>query len=107
MSRTPKDPVSQAVAALHDTAENDCARTLSNDELQEAGMPDTVLYGRRVLTRANDETYAEYIDRIRDTNGGAWASLKIADLLSNLADSPSPGQIRRYAKALLVLVPPS
>ena len=51
------------------------------------------------------ETYEQFIERVRAHRGGRWAPVKVADILANLSDSPTPAQIRKYAKALLVLVP--
>lgn len=101
--RAPQDEVSQAVALLHDSFEADAAHILKDDDLRAAGMSEDVIEGRDTLTKAAGETYAAYILRIKRYKGGKWAPHKRADLLANLSDSPSDGQVVRYAKALLVL----
>lgn len=98
-SRSPKDEVSQAVAWLHDAVE---MNVLHLADLIE--FPTEVQSGVIALTRRQNETYTAYIERIKTTDNGRWVPVKVADLLSNLADTPSRGQIVRYAKALLVLL---
>ena len=101
MQRAPKDAVSQAVAALHDVGEDhpqywrEIGDTFAGD----------VARGVVVLTKGPGETYPAFIERVRDTDNGRWAEIKVADILANLSDDPTPRQIRKYAAALLVLVP--
>lgn len=109
MLRTPKDPILQAVAALHDSVED--ARIRFSD-LDTEGLPQEVIRGVSALTRMRNvgtggwaESYAAFIERIRTTDDGRWVPVKIADILSNLADIPTPKQIRKYSRALLTLVP--
>lgn len=104
LGRAPRDPISMAVTSLHDSFEKDAAHPLHYVDLEVAGMPDEVIRGVYTLTRQDTETYAAYIERVKATDGGRYVPIKVADLLSNLADNPTPGQIRRYAAALLVLV---
>jgi (p)ppGpp synthase/HD superfamily hydrolase len=110
MLRTPNDPVLLAVAALHDTVED--ARIRFSD-LEVADLPREVLQGVATLTRQRKvstgewaETYETFIARVKTADGGRWVSIKVADILSNLADSPTSAQVRRYAAALLILVDP-
>jgi (p)ppGpp synthase/HD superfamily hydrolase len=103
MKRAPQDAISQAVAAGHDILEDTAYTTTF---LETHGLPPEVIRGVEALTRRPAETYAQFIERIKVTDDGRWIPIKVADILSNLADSPTPGQILRYAKALLTLVDP-
>jgi (p)ppGpp synthase/HD superfamily hydrolase len=110
MSRASLDPVMQAVAACHDVHEQDAAHYASVEDLRElfATAPEDdaadVIDGIVTLTRRQGETYEAYILRIKEHRDGLWVPIKVADLLSNLADQPSLGQIKRYAAALLTLL---
>jgi hypothetical protein len=56
-----------------------------------------------VLRPTTPETdYDDYPERVAASP--IAAKVKIADMLSNLADDPTPKQIRKYAKGLLRLV---
>lgn len=109
MTRAPKDPISQCVAALHDTVESDCAHPLTISAIV-AGLSQFVGAaevgdGVDALTRRGAETYAAFIERICLHRGGVWRAHKAADCLANLSDTPTSSQTRRYATALLALVP--
>jgi len=101
MQRAPKDAVSQAVAIMHDLVEDHPEYW---GEIRD-GFPPEVVNGVYALTKGPGETYPAFIERVRDTDNGRWAAIKVADILANLSDDPTPRQIRKYAAALLVLVP--
>lgn len=109
MWRSPKDPVDQAVAALHDSLEPDAAHRLTESDLDTAlpGMQGVeVVDGVITLTRKSRESYETFIERVKSHRQGRWVPVKVADILSNLSDDPEiPRQVLKYARALLVLVP--
>lgn len=90
-----------AAAWLHDVIE-DTETTL--DDLRAAKLPEEVVVAVDILTHRPGENYFNrYIYGIL---GDTIArKVKLADVLSNLAGSPTNKQIRKYALALLFLVP--
>lgn len=100
--RAPKTPIDIAVALLHDSMEDDAANKLSYEEIDKL-LGTAVADGVRVLTKGDKESYLDFINRIKITDNGRWVRLKIADILANLSDDPSPKQIKKYAAALLFL----
>lgn len=101
MARAGNNELNLIVAALHDLVEDKRA-TIQEIEAQSFWSAD-ITDGVLTVTRRDDETYATLITRIAIHRGGRWRPVKIADNLANLADSPMPSQIKRYAKALVVL----
>ncbi len=99
------DDIDRAVARLHDALEADATNRLTVEDLRDNSVPEEVIDGVLTLTRCADETYEEFILRIKNHRDGRWVKVKIADILANLSDDPTWSQIRKYAKALLVLVP--
>ncbi len=99
VGRVGDDAEAQVVAWLHDVIE-DTEETA--ESLVEAGIPAHLVAVVVVLTKTPGTDYEAYLEGIA---GSALATkVKIADMLSNLADSPSPKQIRKYATGLLRLV---
>ncbi|HWB02066.1 MAG TPA: hypothetical protein VG796_03515 [Verrucomicrobiales bacterium] len=89
----------RAVAWLHDVLE-DTKET--PESLAAAGMPAEVVEAVVCLTRRPEVSYEDYLAGVL---GNPLArAVKIADMLHNLSDGPSPKQIRKYANALLRLV---
>lgn len=90
-----------ATAWLHDVLE-DTKETPKT--LRAAGIPDTVVHAVEVLTKNKGVSYEEYLNGVRQN----WIArkVKVADMLSNLSDSPTQKQIVKYAKGLLVLCEP-
>lgn len=88
-----------AVAALHDVAED---TSVTAADLLAAGIPQEVVDAVVVMTHPAGERYFDYLIRVK-ANPLA-AKVKVADMLSNLADSPTDRQIVKYAKGLLFLV---
>ena len=98
------DRVAQ-VALLHDVVE-DTELTLGG--LRLAGFSDKVVNDVARLTRSEEESYAEYIQRVSDGPLSAIV-VKIADLLDNLDGYTLGGEfadvslVKRYRKALAQL----
>ena len=109
LERAGKSTATVAVALLHDVLEDsdwDAKRlhrelvTRASSQLDAKAIVLSVL----ILTRKQGETYAEYIDRVKDSRGGAVA-VKIEDLRDHLKnpDAISESLRKRYEKALHVL----
>ncbi|TDU72812.1 hypothetical protein EI77_01277 [Prosthecobacter fusiformis] len=96
--RVGDDLDAQVVAWLHDVIE-DSSQTPQS--LIDAGIPAHLVETVVLMTKTQDTDYEAYLEKIA---GSALATkVKIADMLSNLSDSPSPKQIQKYAKGLLRL----
>ncbi|MDQ8205500.1 hypothetical protein [Pelagicoccus sp. SDUM812003] len=91
-------PEEKAVAWLHDVIED---TELEATHLQEAGVPAPVLDAVALLSKRPGLSYEDYLKGVRQ-NPLARA-VKIADMLSNLADDPTEKQIVKYARGLLIL----
>lgn len=96
--RVSGDAETQAVAWLHDVIE-DSDHTA--DTLLKAGIPSHLVSDVVLLTKTREMVYEDYLDRI--ASSPIATKVKIADMLSNLADKPTKKQIRKYAKGLLKL----
>jgi (p)ppGpp synthase/HD superfamily hydrolase len=88
-----------AVALLHDTLE-DCP-DITPDKLARLGIPENIIEAVQAITKQDGEDYDLYLERVK-ANPIA-AKVKIADMLSNLADTPSEKQKAKYAKGLKAL----
>lgn len=84
---------------LHDVME-DCE--LSVMDLRKAGVRDRVIEIVEILTHRVGETYDAYIFRVMADPDAT--SVKIADLLDNLAGAPSTRKIGIYAESLRKLL---
>jgi hypothetical protein len=90
------------IALFHDGIEDGWYRNICiARKIHPAGRYSYFSLALLALTRSPNETYADYIKRIK-FNGGDIQRVKIADLLENYKRS-TPSLRRRYAKALLVL----
>ena len=98
-SRAPQSPESQSVAWLHDVLED---TSVTREELRDHGIPENVVAAVEALTKQAGSTYEENLQRVASNK--LARSVKIADMLSNLADSPTENQIRKYAHGLLMLL---
>ena len=98
-ARVAGDPLAEALAWLHDTLEDTSA---TPELLREQGIPEEVIIGVSMLTKAEGADYEEYLRAIK-ANPLA-KKVKIADMLSNLSDQPSEKQILKYAKGLVILL---
>lgn len=95
--------VCSIAALLHDIVED---TTVTLDGLRDLGVHETIIDTVDSLTRRENETYTNYIERLADD---AWAiPVKIADLTDNMDVSRMPNgvvtgknidRMRRYRKA--------
>jgi (p)ppGpp synthase/HD superfamily hydrolase len=99
VSRVGDDPEAQASAWLHDVVEDS---EYTAEALLEAGIPTSVVDAVAILTKTPGLSYDDYLERVAASP--LATKVKVADMLSNLADNPSDKQIRKYAKGLLRLV---
>lgn len=86
-------------AWLHDVLE-DTKET--PDSMRAAGIPEPVIEAVQVLTKTEGEDYSVYLARVKAHP--IARKVKIADMLSNLGDSPTDKQIIKYAYGLILLV---
>ncbi|MEO1496447.1 MAG: HD domain-containing protein [Planctomycetota bacterium] len=100
-SRASQTPESQAAAWLHDVLED---TPVTRDDLLSRGVPEGVVVAVEALTKRRDLSYDENLDRVAAND--LARGVKIADMLSNLADTPTQRQIRKYAQGLLRLLEP-
>ena len=95
-----KDKYLQCIAWLHDVIED-------SDVVAEAlisfGVDPGIVARVMVLTHEPGEYYNDYIRRIRYTSLSGCVKVKIADIVSNLSDTPTNRQVDKYNKALLIL----
>lgn len=89
----------EAVGWLHDVLE-DTKETAAS--LRARGVPSKVVACVTKLTKRNGVDYDAYLAEIRADP--LARKVKIADMLSNLADMPTDRQIVKYARGLLALV---
>ena len=87
------------VAYLHDVLED---TSVTADELAREGIPDDIIEAVQLLTKHDDQSYDEYLFLINQNE--LARRVKIADMLTNLADNPTKNQIKKYAKGLLFLI---
>lgn len=95
------DPVTKAAALLHDVIED--VDGVDADLLVVMGMPPEVVSLVKVLTRGDDETYAEYVDRVCAHDDDRAPLIKLFDLLHNTDPSrpPPASLVGRYHAALV------
>lgn len=86
------------VALLHDVLED---TNFTAHDLLAAGVDEDIVAAVQVLTKHPSRSYDEYLKIVKFNN--LACHVKIADMLSNLADSPTNKQIRKYATGLLFL----
>ena len=94
----------QAVAWLHDVLE-DTAVTV--EDLALFGVSTFVVQAVQVLSRKDDETYAEYIERVKTSKNAFALAVKLADLGDHLRaegrSRMSASMVARYKKAVAQL----
>ena len=95
VSRVGEDLDAQIVAWLHDVVE-DC--DVSAKDLQARGIPERHVSAVALLTKVKGVDYQSYLDSVAECP--LATKVKVADMISNLADNPSPRQIRKYAIGL-------
>lgn len=94
-----QDEKAQMVAWLHDVIED----TLETGEtLRAKGLPDDVVEAVELMTHPETVPYMDYLKSIKENP--LSKEVKIADMLTNLADTPTKKQIKKYAEGLLLLV---
>lgn len=88
------------LAYLHDTMEDHpTLRYL----LQMIAQPE-LISKIDIITRKSDETYFEYINRIKDSADVDVIAVKLADLQANLSHQPNSKSLeKRYRKAIAIL----
>jgi len=92
------DALAEAVAWLHDVLED---TDETEQSLRAQGMPDAVVACVAKLTHAEEIAYEPYLAAIK--TDALAKKVKVADMLTNLSDTPTEKQIVKYAKGLLVL----
>ena len=98
--RVDDDPLVIATAWLHDVIED---TVTTAEDLAKQGIPPQVVQAVLLLTKTASTSYTGYLDRVASND--LARRVKVADMLSNLADGPTNRQIRKYAAGLLKLVP--
>lgn len=93
-------PESQIIAWLHDTLE-DTKDKISLLQRLHKEFSDDIVYVLSVLTKDEEETYLNYILRIKDVNQAKI--IKIADLHDNLQKLPNGSLRDKYLMALYIL----
>ena len=92
----------RVVAYLHDIVED---TDVSLDDLALVGMPQSIVDAVDAITRRADETYFEYIDRLKDNE--LARTVKMVDLAHNMSPLRSAGlsdsHRKRYVKAMRIL----
>jgi len=95
----PVDSYRRSIAYLHDVLE-DCSEWTGKRLALEGVFP-TVYVAVELLTKKPGQDYDDYLDDVREIN--AAREVKIADMLDNLTDSPTPKQVEKYKKGILYL----
>jgi (p)ppGpp synthase/HD superfamily hydrolase len=98
-SRVAGDESAEAAAWLHDVLED---THFTSKDLRKAGIPEEIVACVILLTKKEGATYEHYLSAIK--KNPLAKKVKVADMLSNLADRPSERQIVKYAKGLLMLL---
>lgn len=86
----------RAVAWLHDVIED---THLTSQDLRARGFPSDIVDDVLLLTRMAGDDYALYLARLSPRT----RAVKIADMLANLTDNPTPRQKERYVAGILKL----
>lgn len=87
----------RAAAWLHDVLED---TTMSANDLAVEGIPPGVVGTVMVLTHGR-ESYEDYISTIKEFPYAR--AVKVADIVADLSDRPTPSQIVKYHNALQIL----
>lgn len=93
------DAQAQAIAWLHDVLE-DTKET--EHTLEQAGICPEIIVAVRALTH-KDLSYESYIREVEAHPNYRVPLVKLADIISNLADKPTPAQVKKYGQALGIL----
>jgi (p)ppGpp synthase/HD superfamily hydrolase len=90
------------VAYLHDVIED---TKVTDSDLKDEGIPENILKAVAILSKNlynENVSYDQYLSCVKKNE--LARKVKIADMISNLADNPTDKQIKKYAKGLLFLV---
>lgn len=90
----------ECVGLLHDVLEDN--KNFTPQILLLAGLTEEIVEAVVILTKAKGQLYMDYINLVL-TNQMA-TRVKIADMLDNLADAPTPAQVVKYSRGLLLLL---
>lgn len=94
-----ESPEIQATGWLHDIVED---TGVTPDQLLDRGMPPEVVVAVVRLTLVRGVNYMAYTREIKEDE--IARKVKIADMLSNLCDTPTKRQVEKYSEALLFLM---
>jgi (p)ppGpp synthase/HD superfamily hydrolase len=86
------------VAYMHDVIEDS---GLEREDLVYIGIPEFIIEAVELLTKKKGQSYEDYLILIN--NNPIARAVKIADMQSNLSDSPTERQIKKYTKGLEIL----
>lgn len=85
----------QCAAWLHDVLED---TDWTVDDLREAGINNRTIHAVELLTKNRGVPYKHYLEGLSCTY--VALSVKVADMVANLTDSPSEHQIIKYTRGL-------
>ena len=92
------DEILKSIAWLHDVLED---TLVTMDILKSKDIPPQVLFGIKCLTRGKDETYFDFIMRIK--NNDLARPVKIADIEDNMMGLSEGSLKDKYRFALYIL----
>ena len=87
------------VGLLHDIFED---TNTTEEELVELGVSDYIIKRVHALTKTKNESYLNYLYRVKN-DSCISGKIKILDIVDNLLDTPTQGQIEKYTLTLLYL----
>lgn len=87
------------VAYLHDVLEDTNATV---NDLRNAGFDEDIIAAVTLLTKDDKLSYDEYLTWIKSND--LARVVKVADMLSNLADDPNDKQITKYVNGISYLI---
>lgn len=93
--RVGDDLDAQVVAWLHDVLEDS---EVPAEQLREQGIPEHCIAAVTLLTKTRETNYEQYLEGLAQSP--LATKVKIADMISNLADNPTNKQLKKYAKGL-------
>ena len=106
----PRDNIVQMAALLHDSLEDAPGSTVETAEemedfirasIQDRGSAEEIIRVVRALTHEKGGSYTGYVLGL--LNDVPTLRVKLADMVHNLTDSPSPKQKEKYKSALLAI----
>lgn len=86
------------VAWLHDVLEDG---DVTVEQLEAAGIPSRCIDAVVLLSKTPRVSYEAYLEAV--AQDPLATKVKIADMISNLADNPTDKQLKKYAKGLMRL----